>query len=527
MARDLKIKVKNENGDLEFRKVDFLPEIEITALENTLKKSEFKFSDKGRQKTKIIRETREYELITPLFGGGAITKKADEISVIRATEIRGHLRFWWRATRGGQFNGDLVEMKKYEDAIFGSTDKHSALQIEVVLEEDYEKRNKLIKDSKDTWIKIKKVTDRTGKVFPKPDPDKQMKDFQYVAFPLQPNEKEKQDFDWRSEVSVGVKFTVTFTYPEKFRIYKKNRKGEIIKDSNRKPIIEKEYKSFSEIQSAFWAWENFGGIGARTRRGFGALKLCKHRIDGISQTVESFTSKEQMQKQAENVIYDGKVPKSVPHLTKNFRFFITNENRNEREVWKNLVNEYKTFRQQRIGTGRSKWNEPEVIRNLTGQRLTTSKPEDSHPPKKPDFEKFPRAEFGLPIVFQFYYEDTWKKRRVRSDDKNVDPRKTILKVSDLPNQKRERFSSPLILRPLACQNGNFVGIALILENETTLDQLGLTLEAQENPKQIVKTGLKSKLDETAKEHEQIKAIDGSNLLSTADVLQAFLDYLGR
>ena len=70
----------------------------------------------------IIRETREYELITPLFGGGAENKKADEVSVIRATEIRGHLRFWWRATRGGQFNGDLVEMKKHEDAIFGSTD---------------------------------------------------------------------------------------------------------------------------------------------------------------------------------------------------------------------------------------------------------------------------------------------------------------------------------------------------------------------------------------------------------------------
>ena len=36
----------------------------------------------------------------------------------------------------------------------------------------------------------------------------------------------------------------------------------------------------AEIEAALWAWETFGGLGARTRRGFGALHLLE--INGES-----------------------------------------------------------------------------------------------------------------------------------------------------------------------------------------------------------------------------------------------------
>ncbi len=508
MAREVKIKVKQPDGSLGFRNVE-LPENYQAEFNDNLDLSK-------KNGETIIRETREYELITPLFGGGAENKKADEVSVIRATEIRGHLRFWWRATRGGQFS-TIEELKKHEDAIFGSTEKHSALQIEVVVEEKYENRKKINDATKETVIKIEESINNSDKKVKKNASTQEFKQFQYFAFPLQPNDDEKQQKDWKAEVRVGVKPKIAFSYPKEFKIYKKDKNG--------KTIIEKTFDSSIEIQATLWAWETFGGIGARTRRGFGALKLSKK--NEIQQTNEMFTSVESLREKASIYIYSGKPPKSIPYLDKNLRFAVTDENPNKTEVWKTLVEKYKSFRQQRKGTGRSKWNEPEVIRNLTNQRLKTADPKDSHESIEPDFEKFPRAEFGLPIVFQFHYEDTWKTRRTNSDDENVDPRKTILKVSDLPNQKRERFSSPLILRPIACQNGDFIGIALLLENETTLDELGLTLEAQENPKVIIKTGLKSKLDGATKEHEKIKAVDGTNLLSTADVLQAFLDYLEK
>src|SRR5712692_5047904 len=70
----------------------------------------------------FITQQREYELITPLFGGGVEPGFADPVTVVRATEIRGQLRFWWRAMRGGNpnFDGELRKMKQVEDLIWGA-----------------------------------------------------------------------------------------------------------------------------------------------------------------------------------------------------------------------------------------------------------------------------------------------------------------------------------------------------------------------------------------------------------------------
>ena len=73
-----------------------------------------------RHDDNLVTETRRYKVITPLFGGGVTPGEADPITTVRATEVRGHLRFWWRATRGGQFNGNLAAMKAEEERIWGS-----------------------------------------------------------------------------------------------------------------------------------------------------------------------------------------------------------------------------------------------------------------------------------------------------------------------------------------------------------------------------------------------------------------------
>src|SRR4051794_27912637 len=68
----------------------------------------------------IIKQVRRYKLITPLFGGGVEPGVNDDVTLISGKAIRGHLRFWWRATRGGQFAGDLKKMKEIEDMIWGA-----------------------------------------------------------------------------------------------------------------------------------------------------------------------------------------------------------------------------------------------------------------------------------------------------------------------------------------------------------------------------------------------------------------------
>src|SRR5579863_5199518 len=70
----------------------------------------------------IITQKREYQLITPLYGGGAIPAESDLVTVVRGSEVRGHLRFWWRACRGGKFK-DVATMKEAEDAIWGAAYK--------------------------------------------------------------------------------------------------------------------------------------------------------------------------------------------------------------------------------------------------------------------------------------------------------------------------------------------------------------------------------------------------------------------
>lgn len=42
----------------------------------------------------------EIATITPLFGGGYAARECDELIPVRSAAVRGHLRFWWRATAG-------------------------------------------------------------------------------------------------------------------------------------------------------------------------------------------------------------------------------------------------------------------------------------------------------------------------------------------------------------------------------------------------------------------------------------------
>lgn len=62
------------------------------------------------------------ETVTPLFLGGADPRGAPEL---RAPAFRGALRYWLRAAQGGVLGGDLEAVRKAEAAVFGSTDEKS------------------------------------------------------------------------------------------------------------------------------------------------------------------------------------------------------------------------------------------------------------------------------------------------------------------------------------------------------------------------------------------------------------------
>lgn len=370
----------------------------------------------------LIYQERKYELMTPLFGGGVEPGVNDAITPIAVKEIRGHLRFWWRATRGGQFGGGdegLIRMKKREAEIWGATSttktpSPSQVQLRVYdvshigTENPYKAKGK----ASEGWEVLS-----------------------YAAFPLQETP--------HSSVRTGVKFTLEISYPET-----------IIDECGQGLPIQK------DIDAALWAWETFGGIGARTRRGFGAIRT-NQALRADPEKIEQW-----IRGQLEEFVANGEFPDGVPHLNHHMPLALATAKKDVlvgkakelrrvahetyRDAWEALIGELKRFRQARDNGayGRSKWNEPEQVRRISKKR-------SSRHVENPDLlgiEKFPRGEFGLPILFHFKDEDTG------------DPPDMLLKGGLIPDKEkyRERLASPLILRPLACGEKKAVGLAAIL-----------------------------------------------------------------
>jgi CRISPR-associated protein Cmr1 len=401
-----------------------------------------------KKKKDFISETRKYKLITPLYGGGVEPEKADPITIVRATEVRGHLRFWWRATRGGAFGGSLEKMREREEEIFGSAagkdkngkDKSGPSQVII----------QIILPTKGRVPKNIRALDNDG--------------FGYVAFPLR---------DSNGNVEENVSFTLQIDYP---------------KDKKK------------DIEAVLWAWETFGGIGGRTRRGFGALQ----RTDiSIPKDLTSKDAKKWIEAGLSKYIdKDWKWHSDVPHLSLNLDDYkITSQKNNGIASWKSLVLALQKFRQadarykKDTGLpdryGMSRWPEPNEVRRLFGRN-----PALPRGITKSDLvQKFPRAEFGLPIILHMAHDDGLKNKNISLEGKNYD-----------------RLTSPLILRPLSCKDGA-VGLAVILETPRTPPD-GLILKGTPRGDEPVESNLGKY------EAKKIPMLDGET-----DILKAFLAYL--
>jgi len=209
------------------------------------------------------------------------------------------------------------------------------------------------------------------------------------------------------------------------------------------------HKHQTDVEAALWAWETFGGIGARTRRGFGALR----RIDKGAQHPPCATIWQQIRSRLQKYA-QGKWPDNVPHLSPNVDLVLKFRHNDPYQVWRQLIDALRAFRQCRTkgNFGRSLWPEADEIRTLYGTRKRGY--QLSHPmlkylqDKDQDLFIFPRGQMGLPIVFQF------------KDKGAGDPPKSILEGPG----NIQRWASRLILKPISCWEG-FIGLAAVLDIE--------------------------------------------------------------
>lgn len=399
-------------------------------------------------------QIRKYRLVTPLFGGGVMPRENDPSKLIRETSVRGQLRFWWRAMRA---SGTIGEMKAREDEIFGSGGedaRQSKLFVKVRVtntgnEKDiFRLEGERIK-AIDEWAKIA-----------------------YAAFALQPSREEQRAGVMPKKVREKVEFEVELSFPEDLR---------------------------SEVEAALWAWETFGGIGGRTRRGFGAIELLQIGENGQQRSVKKYrkeTAEHQIREDLKKHLLPNKACHAeLPHLSEETVFRIRAA-KDVKEAWEVAVEKLRSFRQFRRDKktgkespyGKSQWPEPDEIRRLSGNLQPSI------------VGKFPRAVFGLPIIFHFPQEGG------------------AIPDATLKPKEFDRLASPLILRPIACEDGA-VAIALILETPR-LPKGGLELEV-ENKKLDVDAELDSK------EAAALTKNGLDVLQNKTDVLEAFLDFFVR
>ncbi|AOC57420.1 type III-B CRISPR module RAMP protein Cmr1 [Bacillus pumilus] len=339
---------------------------------------------------RLFKEPLTIHLVTPMFGGGPQSNTIDQERPIRESAIRGHLRFWWRATRGATCK-NANELSKREANIFGHTEQASQIQVVTHYEKDELKRNS------------KAFLNKKNHPFPR-----------YVLS----NMKDETPYLMKAQFSLNI------------RLSKKTTDFELIK---------------KEVEAALWAWINFGGLGSRTRRGCGSL-YCKQFSPHNKRT------KSQLEKWFEQKLleYDIQLPASSrewPTLSREFK--VQAFPSTIISSWRSVIQTYETFRRRSNPTkkmGRSCWPEADTIRLLTGK--AKSGHHIPYPKEKPfKYQAFPRAQFGLPIQFRFAPKDSGK---------DPDP------VTLLPKGK-DRLASPLILKPLAINQKESVGMIMVLQ----------------------------------------------------------------
>lgn len=337
--------------------------------------------------------------ISPVFGGGVEPRQYDEVTPVRVPAIRGQLRTWWRATHADL---DLNALRKLEAQVFGGVHGKvlpSAVSLHVVQQPRPPKRLDVFKQG-DAF----KLTD-----------DK-LRNLAYGAFPLRGTASTPHAPLW---VFDGP-FQLEISFPTKWK---------------------------DEVERALWAWLHFGGLGGRTRRGFGAIEL----VDGnwkLPSIKEGWPKAPHQKRKWPTLRKPGDVHTSPGD-------FSTGQQAQER-----LLGVLLQMRQgpgmgrnrgnQRNRPGRSLWPEPDTLRRIHG----VGSHRHTEPMHDPRIEKFPRAAFGAPVIFHF-----------KTERGEREPRDSTL-VPVVGEKVMNRLASSLILRPHANGQGRFEAMAVHLDHQS-------------------------------------------------------------
>ncbi len=372
-------------------------------------------------------------LLTPIFGGGVVAGRVDQDLPIRAREVLYQLRFWWRVLKIAELQrrgvpDQLSQLRKEETELFGWRGARRS-RVHAVI--------KMLAEPE---------------LQPMPEWIRNHRSLQYAFWDSLVKGKECLCFNPDSpafQLHLGL-------------------------DS----VIDQQQQ---ELEKALRWLASFGGLGARTRRGMGAVWV----QDSSGMVLPPVTEEEAAAADCTLKISPAQNSFTDPIAALGYG-----------------IRKLYDFRQ---GTpegrsrrySRSNWPEPDAIRRLARHWDAKHDPNDSNRPFSPNL--YPRAAFGLPIQFQFKCgvdefiekdERTGRNKHIRDfrriTAQDGDPSRlqgweptTTQLVPKNGDRLGDRLASPLILRSrVEADGGRYRCVALRLP-EPIAGLEGLKLSLQE------------------------------------------------
>ncbi|MCW5942892.1 MAG: type III-B CRISPR module RAMP protein Cmr1 [Fimbriimonadaceae bacterium] len=360
------------------------------------------------------------DLATPMLGGGSRAGHPDLDQPFRPSAIRGALRRWWRATNVFASPADL---RSRERALWGMADAEGPSSSLVRVEVDQTSSSEL------------RILRDAGNLVP-----------DYAKGIL---------IEPRTGIrAVSDEHAIRILPTGSFRLVVSVRSDRFATDDS--PAITGAQKS--EVLRALAAWLLFGGIGARTRRGFGALRWegfgAQAHLTGLAGP------------QNPNFLVSG-----FTSLVGAWLFLKSAQDSNR--AWHQAIETLRDFRKGQVGAQRqghgpnshSPWPEADSIRQAQGVPTLRPLPRQT----------FPRAELGLPLQFR-------SARPGRQN--NFGPIAGEFVESWVPTTNGQtRLASPVLVKPILWNGQWWAGLVLLTRGR--IRRPGLTTDARGYPDNLL------------------------------------------
>lgn len=346
--------------------------------------------------------TATYKVVTPLFISGADQNKAE----LRVTSIKGTLRFWYRATALPRL-GSWQAVKEEEQKLFGSSDTgQGQFLIRLRIHDKVE-----ITNPAQRWNEIGSA---------------------YLGYGLIGwNGAVRQTQNSRPYINQGTVFTIEFTI---------------------KPGV----SDVVTFKKALIALGLFGGLGARSRHGFGSLSLESLKVNGREEW-DAPKNREDLQKALSLFVRElGPVKDELPQFTsfsEHSRISIAALNNDPlillNQIGKEMI-QYRSYGRS-PGPGaphKLPWGEKaeqnfsydhDLIYDFANGKITKSHPR--------------RVVFGLPHNYFF--------SRPRPNNFNVNVNAAWVDKGRLQRDKLERRASPLFIH-IQALSGQYAAVLTLL-----------------------------------------------------------------